>query len=291
MVEEVSSKFFMKIGFMQGRLSYSNGKIQEFPYRTWGKEFKIAYINNYKIVEWTIDTQTIKKNPLIKKKTIFKILSLKKKYKIKIKTLTCDYVMQKPFWNMKDNKKKIYYRNFVKIIDHARDIGIKKIIVPLVDNSSLKNKQEEKKLIFYMKSLEVKLKKNNQQILFEIDYSPFRTKKFIEKFNTSLFGINYDTGNSAGLGYDSNDEFKYYGKYIKNIHLKDKFLNGETVRLGLGDADFKKIFKNIKKIKYKDNLILQTARSKNGKHVDELNLNYSFLNKILKELNYERITK
>ena len=199
--------------------------------------------------------------------------------------------MQKPFWNMKDNKKKIYYRNFVKIIDHARDIGIKKIIVPLVDNSSLKNKQEEKKLIFYMKSLEVKLKKNNQQILFEIDYSPFRTKKFIEKFNTSLFGINYDTGNSAGLGYDSNDEFKYYGKYIKNIHLKDKFLNGETVRLGLGDADFKKIFKNIKKIKYKDNLILQTARSKNGKHVDELNLNYSFLNKILKELNYERITK
>ena len=70
MVEEVSSKFFMKIGFMQGRLSYSNGKIQEFPYRTWGKEFKIAYINNYKIVEWTIDTQTIKKNPLMTKKGI-----------------------------------------------------------------------------------------------------------------------------------------------------------------------------------------------------------------------------
>ena len=242
-------------------------------------------------MEWTIDTQTINYNPLMTKRGISRILLLKKKYKIEIVTLTCDYVMQKPFWNMVGNKKKIYYEKFLKIIDQASLIGIKKIIVPLVDNSSLKNKQEEAKLIFYMKGLKKRLKINDQQILFEIDYNPQKTKRFIEKFDKSTFGINYDTGNSAGLGFDSNDEFKLYGKYIKNIHIKDKFLNGETVRLGSGDADFYKIFNNLKKISYKNILILQTARSKTNKHVHELNMNYSFLNNILKELNYERIKK
>ena len=276
---------------MQGRLSYTNGKIQQFPSKIWGKEFKIANNNKYKLMEWTIDTQTINYNPLMTKRGISRILLLKKKYKIEIVTLTCDYVMQKPFWNMVGNKKKIYYEKFLKIIDQASLIGIKKIIVPLVDNSSLKNKQEEAKLIFYMKGLKKRLKINDQQILFEIDYNPQKTKRFIEKFDKSTFGINYDTGNSAGLGFDSNDEFKLYGKYIKNIHIKDKFLNGETVRLGSGDADFYKIFNNLKKISYKNILILQTARSKTNKHVHELNMNYSFLNNILKELNYERIKK
>ena len=276
---------------MQGRLSYTNGKIQQFPSKIWGKEFKIANNNKYKLMEWTIDTQTINYNPLMTKRGISRILLLKKKYKIEIVILTCDYVMQKPFWNMVGNKKQIYYEKFLKIIDQASLIGIKKIIVPLVDNSSLKNKQEEAKLIFYMKSLKKRLKINDQQILFEIDYNPQKTKRFIEKFDKSTFGINYDTGNSAGLGFDSNDEFKLYGKYIKNIHIKDKFLNGETVRLGSGDADFYKIFNNLKKISYKNILILQTARSKTNKHVHELNMNYSFLNNILKELNYERIKK
>ena len=197
---------------MQGRLSYTNGKIQQFPSKIWGKEFKIANNNKYKLMEWTIDTQTINYNPLMTKRGISRILLLKKKYKIEIVTLTCDYVMQKPFWNMVGNKKKIYYEKFLKIIDQASLIGIKKIIVPLVDNSSLKNKQEEAKLIFYMKGLKKRLKINDQQILFEIDYNPQKTKRFIEKFDKSTFGINYDTGNSAGLGFDSNDEFKLYGK-------------------------------------------------------------------------------
>ena len=78
MVEEVSSKFFMKIGFMQGRLSNTNGKIQEFPFRTWGEEFKIANINKFKLIEWTIDVQTFNKNPLMTTKGILRILSLKK---------------------------------------------------------------------------------------------------------------------------------------------------------------------------------------------------------------------
>ena len=66
-------------------------------------------------------------------------------------------------------------------------------------------------------------------------------KKFIENFDKRLFGINYDSGNSASLGYNIDDEFKIYGKYIKNIHIKDRLYKGKTIRLGEGNVNFKKI--------------------------------------------------
>ena len=94
-----------------------------------------------------------------------------------------------------------------------------------------------------------------------------------------MFGINYDIGNSSYFNYDVDDEFALYGKYIENIHIKDRKFRGKTVRLGEGNANFDKVHKNVKKINYKKNFILQTARSKSGNHVKEIKLNISFLKK------------
>ena len=41
-----------KIGFMQGRLSpLVNGHIQAFPWQNWEREFAIAEINNFHMME------------------------------------------------------------------------------------------------------------------------------------------------------------------------------------------------------------------------------------------------
>ena len=53
------------------------------------------------------------------------------------------------------------------------------------------------------------------------------------------------------------------------------------MRLGDGDFDFKSFFNYIKRINYKGNLILQTARSKNNNHLYELKKNRSFIGKFL----------
>ncbi len=105
--------------------------------------------------------------------------------------------------------------------------------------------------------------------------------KFIKNFNDENFGINYDLGNSASLSYNLEDEFNTYGKYIKNIHIKDRIKDGKTVRLGQGSVNFKKFFKLIKKINYKGPFILQTARSeKKGGDYNELKINLNFLKRI-----------
>ena len=97
----------------------------------------------------------------------------------------------------------------------------------------------------------------------------------MKKFHSKKVGINYDTGNSAGLGYKFNQEKKYF-KYVHNIHIKDKIYRAKSVRLGEGNWDYKYFFKYIKG-KYKNNLILQTARTKDNKHLREVLINKSFV--------------
>ena len=169
--------------------------------------------------------------------------------------------------------------NIKQILNNCNKMGIKYLILPLVDQSSIKNKKEENILYKYIKDI-LKNYTGNTNILFESDFHPSKLFKFIEKFNSKKVGINYDTGNSASLDFDINDEIKYFN-YVKNIHIKDRLKNGSTVALGKGNWDYKKFSKSIRKIKYKGSYILQTARSKTRNDIEEIIRNRNFLIKIL----------
>ena len=83
------------------------------------------------------------------------------------------------------------------------------------------------------------------------------------------------------MGFNPDEEFDNYGDRIINVHVKDRLLNGGTVRLGNGAVNFGNVFNNLKKIKYKGNYILQTARSSRDRHFEELKINLSFLQNFL----------
>lgn len=268
-----------KIGFMQGRLvkSEKKGAIQYFPSKSWKKELELANKNKIKLIEWTVNIQNIKSNPLYTGK-IYEVINELKRNEITTRSVTCDFFMEKPFFKKKYLKNKDKYLKILKkIILNGSKVGIKYFVLPLVDNSSLSNKFEEHVLIKEIKKICKTLKKN-KYIIFEIDYKPHKISNFINKFKSKKVGINYDTGNSSALGYKIEDEIKYF-RYVKNIHIKDRFLNGHTVRLGKGNWEYKKFFNKIKNT-YKGNFILQTAPSNNNP-LKELLLNKIFLNKIL----------
>jgi len=265
-------KIDKKIGFMQGRLSPMVGnKIQAFPSKYWFKEFKIAKSMGINLMEWTIDQNKLYKNPLLTEIGRNKIRLLSKKFNIKIESLTGDCFMQSPFWKFKSYKKEKLKKDFVNIIQASSQVGIKKIVVPLVDNGSLQNLSQQKTIIKFMKKITKILKKNKQMILFELDKEPIKVNNFISKFDSKYFGINYDIGNSASLGFDPKKEFTTYGKRIKNVHIKDRVYKGNSVKLGCGNANFRRVFSLFSKNKYKGNYILQTARAKNNRnHVVEI---------------------
>lgn len=256
-----------RIGFMQGRLSpLVNGKIQAFPVNYWQKEFLAANKIDIRLMEWTLDQDGLYGNPLMTKSGRFKILSLMSKYNISIPSLTGDCFMQKPFWKASDSDRRGLENIFFDVIDACFLLKISNITIPLVDNGNLENDHQEKDLISFFSNISNFLSQKKINIAFESDFPPNKLAKLIEKLSPDTFGINYDIGNSASLGFDPVEEFISYGKRIINVHVKDRMLNGGTVPLGAGNADFPIVFGLLSKFQYKGNFILQTARAKNNDH-------------------------
>ena len=265
---------------MQGRLSIKEfDKIQSFPLDNWKNEFAVANLMNLKKMEWTIDYDFFYKNPLMSTSYHEEIKNLKKIYKINIDSVTCDFLMNKPFWKIKNNKRLI--NDFEFFLKNCIRLSIKKIIIPLVDNGSLKNKKEEKILKNVLNKMVKKKKFRNLIFLFESDFISKKIKFFFRDLNKKNFGINYDLGNSASLGHHVKQDFEEYSNLIKNVHLKDRKLKGNTVKFGKGSADFLSLFKYLKKINYKGNLILQSARSQNNNDIKEFQENLLFIKKLL----------
>jgi L-ribulose-5-phosphate 3-epimerase len=269
-----------KIGFMQGRLSeIVDGKIQSFPWREWKSEFKDAHRIGLTKMEWTIDQKDLYKNPIMNKEGRISIKKLCNLYKLEIPSLTGDCFMQAPFWKYSDNQERLYKDDFIQVLHSCILLNIKIIVVPLVDNGSISSMDEEDKLVNFLNKITFKLKDSSTLIVFESDYSPSEFDRFIKRLDPVAFGVNYDIGNSASLGFDPEEEFALYGHRIYNVHVKDRVLGGTTVPLGEGDANFDLVFNLLRSHKYSGNFILQTARAKNNNHCDAIKLYKSMLEK------------
>ena len=255
------------IGFMQGRLSpLVNGKIQAFPWGNWQNEFSLAAKNGFNIIEWTLDQERLYDNPLMNTAGREEIRQLMSQYNISIPSLTGDCFMQAPFYKLPKQHDSLL-KDLNNIVNTCAVLDVKIILIPLVDNGRLDNQQQEQVLLEGLAQLKPVLKKTNIRISFESDFEPLKLAKFIGQLESEYFGITYDIGNSAALGYKPNEEIKAYGHRIINVHIKDRLLGGTTVPLGQGDADIPAVLKALSNIGYNGNYILQTARADNNDHV------------------------
>jgi len=76
--------------------------------------------------------------------------------------------MQKPYFKKKYEKYENKILNFIStLIINSSKIGIKFIILPLVDKSSIKSKNQEIKIVSALKKFTPLLKKKKIQILFK----------------------------------------------------------------------------------------------------------------------------
>jgi len=108
------------------------------------------------------------------------------------------------------------------------------------------------------------------QIAFESDLAPDELREFIAGFPQQNYGLTYDMGNSAALGFDPEEEFRAFGDRIIHVHIKDRIHGGSTVPLGEGDTHFAEVFRCLAMQGYRGDYILQTARSGNDDHAGVL---------------------
>jgi L-ribulose-5-phosphate 3-epimerase len=256
---------------MQGRLSpLVDGLIQAFPWDSWQAEFITAQKNSFDLMEWTLDQDRLYENPLLTPAGQKEIAELCLAHGVHIGSLTGDCFMQSPFWKASGAAGEQLQEDFRAVARACSVVGVSLMVLPLVDNGRVSSCAQEDKLIAILESHAGLLRELRVKVIFESDYLPAELERFIDRLDPALFGVNYDIGNSAGLGMRPNDEIAAYGQRIFNVHIKDRVLGGTTVALGTGSADFETVFAALAKAGFRGNYILQTARAQDGDHAGAL---------------------
>jgi hexulose-6-phosphate isomerase len=260
-----------RIGFMQGRLSPQvDGKIQSFPWSNWNAEFAAAERLAIPIMEWTLDHERLSGNPLMTPSGRQEIRKLSDAHGVKVKALTGDLFMQAPFWKADATARATLLAELDGLLDACAEAGIAFVVVPLVDGGRIESKDHAAVLAEGLQQRAEALRARRLAMVFESDFAPDRLAAFIADYPADVFGINYDIGNSASLGYDCGEEIGAYAARIRHVHVKDRVRGGTTVPLGTGNADLPRAIRLIEQSGYRGDYVLQTARAADGDHAGAL---------------------
>lgn len=272
------------IGIMQGRLlPPENGKLQSFPSIDWKSEFCYAKVSGMNCIEWIFDYAEGYQNPLMNGLDRLTIHHLMNGFGVKVRSVCGDYFMRQPFLDMSVVEKGII---LFALIDAAHRVNANKIVIPFVDASSLLGSSYKRgDAVALLQAGAEYANTYGISLNLEMDLSPQDFAGFLESVGQSNVFVNYDTGNSASLGYDPVEEFDAYGPLIGSVHIKDRLLGGESVPLGKGNADFPTIFSLLKKTDYEGDYILQTARGIDGNEIRLAISNKMFVKEFLKREN------
>lgn len=272
----------MKIGIMQGRLSPPiNNLIQAFPIQKWRDEFSLAKLIGVSCIEWIYEKEVGFVNPISTDKGIAEILLIARESTVMVESLCADYFISEPLLRGPKDEQNKRLDVLFWLIGRCQACSIKRIILPFVDNSKIRDRVEFDNLIILLKNV-TKLSENKKiEIHLETSLEPEKIANLLELVSCRSLKINYDSGNSASLGYDVESEFLAYGKFIGSIHIKDRVAGGNSVPLGKGSVDFSRLAKCLRRIGYRGDYILQVARGSPGDELSWAKKNISFIQKWL----------
>ncbi|MDC0597155.1 TIM barrel protein [Candidatus Pseudothioglobus singularis] len=264
-----------KLGIMQGRLLPKyQGRYQAFPIGSWENEFKIAKECGLDLIEFILDFNESEKNPLLHSGGVEKIVNIINDSGVSVKTICADYFMEAPIHSNNNNIAEESYKVLAKLIDTAKILKITDIVIPCVDQSSLKTREAVSRFVKSIKRIIPTIEKEGINLSLETDLAPKPFIELLDRLNSKNITVNYDIGNSAALGFNSYEELAAYGDRITDIHIKDRILGGGPVRLGHGNADFIKFFNELKNFNYQGPFIMQAYRDDEGIEIFKKQLKY-----------------
>jgi len=254
-----------KIGVIQGRLvpKYQD-RYQAFPVGMWQDEFKVAKECGLDLIEFILDFNDAEENPLLKEGGVDEIKSIINKTGVSVQTICADYFMEAPLHSSDDKVSEESFKILEQLLEIAKTLQITDIVIPCVDQSSLETKEAVNRFVEQITKIIPKIEKQNINLSLETDLAPQPFIELLDKLNSKSITVNYDIGNSAALGFDSDEELNAYGDRITDIHIKDRILGGGPVMLGEGNANFVKFFGKLKEFDYQGPFIMQAYRDEEG---------------------------
>jgi L-ribulose-5-phosphate 3-epimerase len=256
------------IGIMQNRLGPPiEGRFQCFPRESWAAEFERAERAGLASIEWIYDLYGADANPLATDRGIGEIHALSARHGVAVKSLCADYFLDRPLLRAIAAQREELLGILRWLIGRCAKAKIKHIVMPFVDASRIETDAEINEVSAMLESVLKHAEDASVELHLETSLRPDRFAALLDRLPHPMLKANYDSGNSASLGYSPREEFASYGPRIGSIHIKDRFCGGGTVPLGTGDANFSALFEAIGRAGYLGDYILQVARGEPGDEV------------------------
>jgi L-ribulose-5-phosphate 3-epimerase len=257
-----------QIGVMQGRLLPKyKGRYQAHPVGYWQEEFKIAHDLGLGLIEFILDFDENNKNPLLSEFGLREIADNAERNHLGVKTICADYFMEAPLHSQNREIAQQSLNTLLTLISNASKIKISDIVIPCIDQSTFKNEQDINRFVHIISPARDFAEQLGINLSLETDLAPEPFLHLLEELDSPIFTVNYDTGNSAALGYNPIEELSAYGSRISDIHIKDRLKGGGSVVLGTGDTDFLAFFSALQQFDYRGPFIMQAYRDEEGVNI------------------------
>ncbi len=269
-------------GVMQGRLSApEDGRFQSFPRNSWREEIARAREVGLDYIEWIHDDYDRGANPIFTAEGRAEMGALKQQYGIKTPALCGDWFMDYPFVRCTVAERAERQEHLHAVIGIAAKIGARRMVLPFVDQSRIVNEDEKQVALAVLREALPHAKEHGVELHLEADFGPEEFREFLARLEDPFLKVNWDSGNSSGLGYVASEEFAAYGDRLGSVHIKDRYRKPEggieTRPLGTGSADFDDAFSSLKKLGYTGGVTLQVARGVPGGEVEFLRGQLAFV--------------
>jgi L-ribulose-5-phosphate 3-epimerase len=257
-----------RIGIMQGRLLPPVGDtIQAFPVDHWAEEFPRAAAAELAAIEWIYDAPDRDRNPLSTDAGLARIAELSATHGVAVRSVCADYFMTHPLLRAADGVRAERVAHLEWLIARCRAARINRLVLPFVDGSAVRTETDESQVVDVLRSTCPVAAAAAVELHVEMTFGPREFARFLALVQHPALRVNYDSGNSASLGYDPREEFAAYGDFIGSVHIKDRVKGGGTVPLGRGDTDLRTVFAELRKRAYAGDFVLQVARGASGNEV------------------------
>ena len=265
------------IGIMQGRLTAPvGGRIQAFPADHWRDEFPRARDAGLSCIEWIYETYGRDRNPLCTDEGLAELRVLAARHQVAVRSVCADYFMEHTLVRADGADLAGRVEHLRWLIERCREAGIERIVLPFVDASEVRTADEETALVEVLTDAQPGAVAAGVELHLEMSFAPARFAAFLARLPDAI-RANYDSGNSAALGFHPAEEFAAYGERIGSVHVKDRVRGGTTVPLGTGSADLPAFFAGLQRIRYDGDIILQVARGDEGREVEWALSNRAFV--------------
>ncbi len=263
---------------MQGRMVAPElDRFQCFPCTQWRDEFPRAAAAGLHAIEWIFDVVGEDVNPIATRDGIAEMRSLSAAHGIAVVSVCADYFMDRPIVRaaaaeLSEIQGKLYW-----LLEQCRHLGIERMVMPFVDASKIQDQQAEDLAVQVLTEAAPKAAAAGVELHLETDLSPAKFQALLHRLPHASIKANYDSGNSASLGYNPVEEFAAYGSRIGSVHIKDRVLGGSTVPLGTGSANLPAVFQGLAKLGYSGDYVLQVAREIPGGEVAWIRQNRQYV--------------